>query len=78
MQVQKQTDDHPKFSTSDIVWAVLCASAMVTFSYTMVIWFGVSDVPWLFEESSVYTIVVRLISLIVLGYCWIFYPSKHM
>lgn len=65
------------FSKRDFVWAVVCASAILAFSYTMLLWFDIEGVPYLFEPGSGYTILLRALSLCVVMACWVFYPSKH-
>lgn len=68
-------DEQKRFTTGDYVWALTCASSMVLFAYTTVIWLGV-DVPWAFEKNSYYTFIIKFLSLLVLSLCLMFFPER--
>lgn len=66
-----------KFTKGDIAWAVVAAASILMFSYTMLIWFDINDLPWQFEFTDAAIMATRFISIFVFMLCVVFYPSRH-
>lgn len=64
-----------KFTNGEVVWAIVMATATLLFSYTILIWFGVPNLPWGFENDSLVIIAVRAMSVVLIGVCVLFYPG---
>lgn len=66
-----------KFTKGEIAWAIVTGTSMVIFACSLLIWFGINDVPWFFEPNSYATVLARFISLLVLATCLIFHPQER-
>lgn len=71
------TTEKIKFSAGDIAWSVVAAGSILVFAYTMLIWFGVNNLPWQIEFSDIAIMIIRFISIFVFIICVAFYPSRH-
>lgn len=77
MVINPMSQDRVRFSAGDIAWAIIAAASMLVFSYTMLYWFGVDNLPWEAVPSDRALIVMRFSSLLAFVLCVAFYPSKH-
>lgn len=67
------------FRISEIIWAIICATAMLCLSSTMVFGLGLDHYAegiWIFDTIESYIYPMRIISIAVIGICILFYPSK--
>lgn len=63
------------FSVGEVCWAIITAISMLALSYSLVVLFGINDLPWFFEHDRGATIRVSLLSLFFVAICLVFHPE---